>query len=116
MAHFGISLRLGLYSAAMIPLQAQISFDPPLPSLLCNSASLFRLLCTQQSRDGRRTVLLSSPSVAALSDRVSALFGPRQTASLLPLRSVPPSEQTREEFGLAEGGGQPEVTVEVGGR
>ena len=70
-------------------------------------------MCTQQSADGRRSVLLSSPAGASLSDRVSALFGQKLAASLLPLRPTPPSEERRAEFGLGTVQTQPEVSVEV---
>ncbi|KAF0308295.1 Mismatch repair endonuclease PMS2 [Amphibalanus amphitrite] len=73
-----------------------------------------RLVCTQQAAAGRRSVLLSSPAVAALPERVTALFGQKQTATLLPLRPTAPSDGTRAEFGLGAAAErtQPKVTVQ----
>ncbi|XP_043241168.1 mismatch repair endonuclease PMS2-like [Amphibalanus amphitrite] len=73
-----------------------------------------RLVCTQQAAAGRRSVLLSSPAVAALPERVTALFGQKQTATLLPLQPTVPSDGTRAEFGLGAAAErtQPKVTVQ----
>ncbi|XP_037082380.1 mismatch repair endonuclease PMS2-like [Pollicipes pollicipes] len=70
-----------------------------------------RLVCSHQTADGRRSVLLTSSVSAALADRVTALFGQKQLASLVPLVSTVPTDATRQEFGLAAADRAADVTV-----
>ncbi|MBN3311547.1 PMS2 endonuclease, partial [Atractosteus spatula] len=67
----------------------------------CIVSTGVRITCTNQTGQGKRSLVLSTSSSQSMRDNIGSVFGSRQLQSLIPFQQLPPSEAVMEDYGLS---------------
>ncbi|EEC00172.1 DNA mismatch repair protein, putative [Ixodes scapularis] len=68
----------------------------------CLVATGVNITCTNHLDGGRKQMVLSSQGSTSVRERISAVFGAKETSRLLEIEHCPPSDEVLEEFSLTD--------------
>ncbi|XP_076305601.1 mismatch repair endonuclease PMS2 [Tachypleus tridentatus] len=67
----------------------------------CLVSTKIRITCINQTKKGKKTVVLSTQGSSTVRENIVNVFGAKQAASLLGFQQVKPSEEVQEEYSLS---------------